>query len=127
MSRLRIFTDEHIDKAVVEQLRQRGIDVLRCEDAGMKSTDDSILLEYATQNGFVLLSMDRDVTRLAAQWATEGKHHGGIFYAPMAQFKGQAGIGSIVRFCTAWSARIENQLDTLSDNIHNQLLYVTKR
>ena len=127
MSELKLFTDEHISKAIVEQLRRHVIDVLRCEDVGMKAADDSQLLEYATENGYALLSMDDDVTRLHAEWVQAGKSHGGIFYAPMAQFWGQQGIGPIVRFCTEWAALIEDGAGTLAEHIHNQLLYIRKQ
>ena len=36
MSELRFFTDEHVHKAVVEELRKRGVDVVRVEDMGWK-------------------------------------------------------------------------------------------
>ncbi len=125
MSKLRFFTDEHIDKAIVTQLRRRGVDVLRCEDCGMKSAADSELLEYATQNGYVLLSMDDDVTRLHVEWVEDGKPHGGIFYVPMAQFQGQAGIGMIVRFCTEFAELIEGGAGDL-DDVQNQLVFIEK-
>jgi hypothetical protein len=127
MSELKLFTDEHVSKAIVEQLRRRGLAMLRCEDVGMKAVDDSQLLEYATENGYVLLSMDDDVTRLHAEWVQAGKRHGGIFYAPMAQFSGQQGVGPIVRFCTEWATLIEAGVGTLAEHIHNQLLYVKKQ
>ncbi len=127
MSELKIFTDEHISKAVVEQLRQRRIDVLRCEDVGMKANEDSRLLEYATENGYVLLSMDDDVTRLHAEWMQTGRDHKGIFYAPMAQFSGQQGIGPIVLFCVEWAEQIERETVFLAERIFNQLLYIRKR
>jgi uncharacterized protein (DUF433 family) len=127
MSKLKIFTDEHVSKAIAEQLQRRDIDVLRCEDAGMKTAADSELLEYATTNNYVLLSMDDDVTRLHAEWIEAGKNHGGIFYAPMAQFSGAQGIGPIVMFCEEWAELIEDGTGTLAENIHSQLLYVKKQ
>jgi hypothetical protein len=127
MATLRIFTDGHIPRAVVDQLRLRGIDVLRCEDVGLKAASDRELLEYATERGYVLLSMDDDVTRLHAEWITAGRTHGGIFYAPMAQFQGQQGIGPLVLFCSAWNARLQQGGGTLEDHLHTQLLFITKR
>jgi hypothetical protein len=127
MSKLRIFTDEHISKAIVEQLQRRDIDVLRCEDVGLKTAEDYELLEYATENGYVLLSMDDDVTRLHMEWIEVGKNHGGIFYAPMSQFSGAQGIGPLVRFCEEWANLIESGAGTLDEHIHSQLLYVKKQ
>ncbi len=115
-SKLKIFTDEHIDSAIVDQLRRAGIDVLRCEDIGMKSADDSELLTYAAQNGYSLLSMDDDVTRLHIEYMQAGKHHKGIFFAPMARFQGRDGIGPIVRYCKQHSYA----------DVRDRLLYVKK-
>jgi hypothetical protein len=126
VSTLKFFTDEHIDRAIVEQLRRRGINVLRSEDVGMKGADDSVLLEYATQNGYAFLSMDDDVTGLHTEWLKSGRRHGGIFYAPMAQFKGQQGIGPIVRECTTLAELIDSGAGTLADDIQNQLYYIEK-
>ena len=126
MSKLKFFTDEHMDKAVAIQLRQRGIDVLRCEDIGMKSATDNELLEYASQNGYALLSMDDDVTRLHAESIRENKFHGGIFYAPMALFQGQAGIGPIVRYCAEFASLIEGGAGDMEADIHNQLLFIER-
>ena len=127
MSRLKFFTDEHMSKAIVEQLRLRGVDVLRCEDVGMKAVDDSRLLEYATENGYVLLSMDDDVTKLHAEWVKTGKRHKGIFYAPMTHFGGQAGIGPIVLFCAEWAALVGDSADDLAENIHNRLIFIPEQ
>lgn len=126
MSQLKFFTDEHIVRAIVVQLRQQNIDVLRCEDVGMKNTDDELLLEYATEHGYALLSMDADVTRIHNQWLSRGKSHGGIFYAPMVEFQVQQGIGSIVRDCIQWAELIEGGAGTLSEDIHSQLWYIEK-
>jgi hypothetical protein len=126
MSKLKIFTDEHIGKAVVEQLQRRGVDVLRCEDVDMKGVDDRRLLEYAAEHGYALLSMDDDVTILHTEWVKAKKPHCGIFYAPMAQFFGPQGIGPIVLFCAEWADLIGGDADELAENIHNQLLYIKK-
>jgi hypothetical protein len=126
MSELKFLTDEHVAKAIVDQLRKRNIDVIRCEEAGMKNASDSELLEYATEHGYVLLSMDDDVTRLDAQWREAGKQHTGIFFAPMAQFHGQSGIGAIVTFCVEWAELMEDETGTLEDDIHGRLFYIKK-
>jgi hypothetical protein len=92
----------------------------------MKSVPDEQLLEYATRNGYALLSMDDDMTRLNAKWRKENKHHCGIFYALMKDFQGQAGIGRIVRHCAEWVELIEDGAGTLEEDIHNQLHFIPK-
>ena len=93
----------------------------------MKAADDNLLLEYATENGYVLLSMDDDVTRLHAEWVRAGKPHGGIFYAPMTEFGGQRGIGPIVLFCAEWVGLIGDDADEMAENIHTRLIFVPKQ
>jgi predicted nuclease of predicted toxin-antitoxin system len=88
LATLKIFTDEHISSSIVEQLQRRNIEVLRCEDAGMKTSDDNQLLEYAATEGYVLLSMDDDVTRLHMEWLKVGKTHTGIFMRRCHNFTG---------------------------------------
>lgn len=123
---LKFFTDEHISKALIEQLRRRGVDVLRCEDVGMKAAHDSELLAYAAEHGYTLLSMDDDVTKLHRQWAEAGRIHSGIFFAPMVQFSGPQGIGPIVLFCAEWAELIGDDAAELESSIHNRLIYVSK-
>jgi hypothetical protein len=70
--------------------------------------------------------MDDDVTRLHMEWLKVGKTHTGIFYAPMSQFYGQQGIGPIVLFCSEWAKLITDGTASLTQHIHNQLLYIRK-
>ena len=45
---LRFYFDSHIAKAAAVQLREKGVDVVRCEDVGMADASDETLLQYAT-------------------------------------------------------------------------------
>jgi predicted nuclease of predicted toxin-antitoxin system len=40
MDTLKFYMDTHIPKAVAIQLRNKGIDVVRCEDVGLTESDD---------------------------------------------------------------------------------------
>jgi hypothetical protein len=91
----------------------------------MKSASDSELLEYATQNGYALLSMDDDVARLNAEWVKAGKHHGGIFYRRWSSSK-DSRVGPMVRECATLAELIEGGVGTLADDIHDQLHYIKK-
>jgi predicted nuclease of predicted toxin-antitoxin system len=77
---IKFYTDTHIAKAVAVQLRARGIDVVRCEEVGMAEADDDAHLAYATREGRVVITADRDFLRLHKQWQAAGKSHGGIIY-----------------------------------------------
>jgi len=85
--KIRFYADEHVSKAVVRALRQRGVDVLTVQDAGMSGASDREHLELATRQGRVVFTQDDDFLRLHAA----GAKHAGIVYAPA-----QASIGDII-------------------------------
>lgn len=64
--RIRYYTDAHIPRSVVRQLQQKGVDIVRCEDIGMKYAKDEAHWEYATGEGRVLVICDEDFFRHAA-------------------------------------------------------------
>ena len=86
--RIRFYTDEHVAKAVVRGLRQRGVDVLTVPEAGMLGASDEEHLERARAEGRVLFTQDDDFLRLHAA----GVPHAGIVYALQ-----QASVGEILR------------------------------
>lgn len=57
---LRYYFDEHMQPAIVKQLKQRGVDVLTTQEAGRanKKIDDSDQLAYATSLGRVLVTQE---------------------------------------------------------------------
>lgn len=85
--RIRFYTDEHVHRAVIKGLRQRGVDVLSVPDAGLLGASDEEHLRRARSEGRVVFTQDDDFLRLAA----EGHPHEGIVYAPQ-----QTPIGEIV-------------------------------
>lgn len=88
MSQIRYYTDEHVARAVIYGLRQRGIDVPSVPEAGMMGATDDAHLAYALAQRRVRFTQDADFMRLAAT----GVVHAGIVYAP--QF---TTIGDIIR------------------------------
>jgi uncharacterized protein with PIN domain len=88
VSKIRYYTDEHVSKAVVRGLRQRGVDVLTVAEAKTQGASDEEQLEFAISEGRVLFTQDDDFLRIAAS----GKPHRGIVYAPQ-----HAPIGRIVQ------------------------------
>jgi len=75
--RIRLYTDEHVPKAVTRGLRERGVDVLTVSEAGMLGASDQGHLAPARQEGRVLFTQDADFLRLH----TSGVGHSGIVYA----------------------------------------------
>jgi len=88
MTPIRIYTDEHIPAAVIEGLRQLGIDVLSVPDAGLLGADDWVHLERAVADQRVILTQDTDFLRLCR----EGGEHPGVIFVPR-----QMEIGEMIR------------------------------
>jgi predicted nuclease of predicted toxin-antitoxin system len=68
--------DEHIDLAVAQGLRRRGIDVTTTVDAGLLGADDVDHIVFAVAGGRVIFSNDSDFLRLH----DENVEHPGIVY-----------------------------------------------
>lgn len=88
MSQIRYYTDEHVARAVIHGLRQRGIDVLSVPDAGMMAATDEAHLAFSFAQGRVIFTQDTDFLRLAVS----GASHAGVVYAPQ-----HTSIGDIIR------------------------------
>lgn len=73
---MKFHLDEHMDPAIVDGLRRRGIDVTTTLDAGLGGAPDLDHLEYARQSGRVIVTDDIDFIALAAS----GVAHSGIVY-----------------------------------------------
>lgn len=112
MSLLKFYTDTHIDKQVAIQLRQKGIDVVRCEDVGMAEADDEAHLEYASKNRLALVTKDAGFRVRHFKWLSEGKVHYGIFFCADRHI---AAIGMIVNACYEYHQLVEEGAATLDD------------
>ncbi len=76
MAKIRFYMDEHIARAVVLGLRQRGIDVLTVPEANKLGATDEEQLAFARKEGRVFFTRDDDFLRLHAS----GLPHAGIVY-----------------------------------------------
>jgi uncharacterized protein with PIN domain len=86
--RIKFYTDEHVQSAVVSALRRGGVDVLTAHEAGMEGVSDETHLAFAAREGRVLFTQDDDFLRLHAA----GIDHEGIAYAHQ-----QTPTGRVVR------------------------------
>jgi hypothetical protein len=119
---LKFYLDTHISKQVALQLRQKGIDVVRCEEAGMAAADDEEHLEYAANEGRVLISADQDFTRLHHQWIAKERQHRGIFFC-QSYLAGPQGIGAIVKECLFYYEAVQVGAARIEE-ISNHLTYI---
>ena len=86
--KIKFYTDEHIDKAIIKGLRRRGVDVLTTPEAGLLGARDEEHLARALAEGRVLVTQDTDYLSLDAA----GIKHAGIAYAPQRK-----PIGDMIR------------------------------
>lgn len=120
---IKFYADTHIAKAVAIQLRNHGVDIVRCEEVGLAEAKDTAHLQYATSEGRVMVSMDRDFPDLHQEWQNNGLSHAGILMiAP--KYQGDGGIGTIVHEILFWHEAIMAGAATLEGDVKNQLLYV---
>jgi predicted nuclease of predicted toxin-antitoxin system len=88
VSKIRFYTDENVSKAVINGLRQRGIDVLSVPEAQMLKASDEAQLKFARQERRTVFTHDDDFLKLASL----GYEHSGIVYASQ-----RLSIGEIIR------------------------------
>jgi predicted nuclease of predicted toxin-antitoxin system len=86
--KIRFYVDEHVPRAVVRGLRQRGIDILSVSEAGLLGASDEEHLRIANAEGRVVVTQDSDFLRLHAL----GLPHVGIVYVP-----NNMSIGEMIR------------------------------
>jgi predicted nuclease of predicted toxin-antitoxin system len=67
---LRLATDADVDGKIVRGLRrcQPDIDLVRVQDAGLRTADDEAILEWVANEGRILISGDRN-TLVGFAWA----------------------------------------------------------
>ena len=73
---IRYHLDEHLDRAVAEGLRRRGVDVTTTLQTGLAGATDGEQLAYAAHSGRVLVARDPDFLGMHGQ----GVHHAGIAF-----------------------------------------------
>lgn len=98
---IRWHLDEHVDRAVANALRGRGIDVTTTIDAALISASDEDHVAFALREGRVIFTHDADYLRLASQ----GVRHAGIAYCPPNHQR----IGRIIRWLTLLSDVSSNE------------------
>jgi hypothetical protein len=77
---VQLYFDVHVDKAIHDQLRLRGVDVLRAQDDGAAEMTDEQLLQRTTQLGRVVFTHDTRFKALAEDWQRQGKAFAGLLF-----------------------------------------------
>ena len=92
---VRLYFDRHIMARLAIDLRGRGFDVLRTEEAGNDTASDEDQLAFATAEKRALLTFNiRDFAPLHEQWQAAGHPHAGII---VSQQLGSRQYGSLLQ------------------------------
>lgn len=76
---IRLYLDRHIVARLAIDLRSRGYDVLRTEEAGLDTAPDEDQLVFATREKRAILTFNiRDFVPIHVRWLAAGQSHGGI-------------------------------------------------
>ena len=76
-----LYMDVHIPRAIVIELRLRGVDVLRAQDDNAAELLDPDLFDRATALNRALFTFDDDLLREAAKRHEESQHFMGVIFA----------------------------------------------
>lgn len=107
--RIKLYTDEHVPRAVVRGLRERGVDTLTVSEAGMLGANDEELLAFARSEGRVFFTQDDDFLRLHAS----GVKHAGIVYAQQPTTIGDVIYGLMLVIEVLDPAEMESHVEFL--------------
>ena len=76
---IEIYLDENVHVLIAKIIRSHGFKAITTHDVGRKGASDTDQLEYANEQGFVILTLDRtDFEELAAEYFVSGRNHSGI-------------------------------------------------
>ncbi len=109
MAKVKFYVDEHVSKAVVMGLRQRGVDVLTVAEADMLGASDKNHLRKALEEGRVIFTQDADFLRLAA----EGIQQAGIIYASQTTSIGDIIFGLMLVYQVLEAEEMEVHIEFL--------------
>ena len=86
---IRFHLDEHVDPAVADGLRRRGINVTTTEEAGLSGEDDPVHIAFANSQSRVICTSDSDFL----------SHHGAkVEHSGIAYFHQQErSVGELIR------------------------------
>ena len=88
-----LYMDVHAPRAVTDQLRLRGVDVLTAQDDGADQLADDVLLERARTLGRLLFTQDIGFKAMTENWQRQGRPFAGLAFAHHLH----ATIGQLVR------------------------------
>lgn len=91
---LGFYFDHHVELAIADGLRQRGVSVTVAFEDGYATEGDEELLHRSVELGLVLVTYDYGFLAISRRWQTEGRHFPGIVFG----FKSRVEIGTAIRY-----------------------------
>ncbi len=107
--KIKLYVDEHVARAIVKGLRQRGVDVLTVAEAEMLGASDGEHLGRAREEHRVIFTQDDDFLRLAA----EDADHAGIVYASQNRSIGEIIYGLMLIYQVLEPEEMEGHVEYL--------------
>lgn len=101
-----LYCDENAQAlALVQMLRESGVDCETANDAAIAGTNDPDVLSYAAAVGRAVLTHDRgDFQRIHKEWMLAGRNHAGILIVTSSRIAIARRHAAIMRFHTERSA-----------------------
>lgn len=75
-----LYLDVHVPRAVADQLRARGVDVLTAIEDGTDHMEDDDLLEHARGLARLVFTQDIRFKALAESWQRQGRPFAGLAF-----------------------------------------------
>ena len=107
---IRYHLDEHVDRAVAEGLRRRGVDVTTTIEAGLAGVSDENQLAFANAQGRIFVTRDRHFLVLHGQ----GVAHAGIaFWHTKRRNAGQLVLDLVLLWRAATAEEMRGRVEYL--------------
>jgi Domain of unknown function (DUF5615) len=75
-----LYLDVRVPRAIADQLRRRGVDVVTAIEDGSDQLSDEDLLDRASSLGRVLFTQDIRFKAMAEDWQRQGRPFGGLVF-----------------------------------------------
>ncbi|MGH9939534.1 MAG: DUF5615 family PIN-like protein [Blastocatellia bacterium] len=111
------FDEDALHRRLKQAMRERGVDILTADEAGMRERDDTDHLDFATAQGRVLYSFNMgDFCGIHTEYIVSDKSHAGIILAPQQRYSVGEQMRRLTRIVNARTAeQMIDQLEFLSN------------
>lgn len=113
---MKFLADENFDNSIVRGLirRQADIDITRVQDVGLSGADDPTVLEWAAQEGRILLTHDvATITRYAYERIAAGQPMPGVVEVTSDEPIGRVIEDILVLLACSLEGELEGQIQYL--------------